>query len=149
MGKQSYERVSKRSLSSRSERYERPVKRRRLCLQESMEKTITEELGNEDMKSNLEIDVTNEAAVILDNCIAVQTDLSFDMIERDVVKLRCEIEELKRENETLKQLESELEERTMNEGYFKDDGKKVLYYTGLSTRGLLVTLFMYIKPYLQ
>ena len=89
-----------------------------------MEKTITEELGNEDMESNLEIDVTNEAAVILDNCIAVQTDLSFDMIERDVVKLRCEIEELKRENETLKQtvkqLESELEERTMNEGYFKE-----------------------------
>ena len=41
--------------------------------------------------------------------------------------LRCEIEELKRENETLKQavkqLQSELEEWKMNEGYFEDDDK--------------------------
>ena len=36
----------------------------------------------------------------------------------------------------------------MNEGYVNDD-KKVLYYTGLSTWGLLMTLFMYIKPYLH
>ena len=60
-----------------------------------------------------------------------------------------EIEELKRENESLKQtvnrLESELEGQTMNEEYFKDDNKKVLYYMGLSTWGLLMTLFMYIK----
>ena len=64
-----YECVSKRSLSSRSERYERAVKRRKLCLQESMEKAITEELGIEDIESNLEIDITNEDDVILDNVL--------------------------------------------------------------------------------
>ena len=75
-------------------------------MQELIEKT---ELGNEDIESNLEIEVTNEAAVIIDNCIAVQTDLSFDMIEQDVVKLQCKIEELKRENQTLKQTVKQLE----------------------------------------
>ena len=50
-------------------------------MQESMEKAITEELGIEDIESNLEIDITNEDDVILDKYIAVQTDLSFDMIE--------------------------------------------------------------------
>ena len=146
-----YEKVSKRSLTSRSERYDRAVKRRRLCLQELMEKTATEEeeLENEDIELDLEIDVTT---VIPDNyhSIAVQTDNSFDMIEQN---FQHEIEELRRENETLKQtfnrLESELEGQTMNEEYFKDDNKKVLYYTGLSTWGLLMTLFMYIKPYLN
>ena len=67
--------------------------------------------------------------------------------------LRCEIKELKRKNETLKQtvkqLQSEVEERKMNEGYFEDDDKKVLYYTGLSTWGLLMTLFVYLKPSLH
>ena len=38
-----------------------------------MEKTITEELGNKEMESNLEVDGANEATVTLDNCIAVQT----------------------------------------------------------------------------
>ena len=116
-----------------------------------MEKTATEEeeLENEDIELDLEIDVTT---VIPDNyhSIAVQTDNSFDMIEQN---FQHEIEELRRENETLKQtfnrLESELEGQTMNEEYFKDDNKKVLYYTGLSTWGLLMTLFMYIKPYLN
>ena len=106
-----YEKVSKRSLTSRSERYDRAVKRRRLCLQELMEKTATEEeeLENEDIELDLEIDVTT---VIPDNyhSIAVQTNNSFDMIEQN---FQHEIEELKRENETLKQavnqLESELE----------------------------------------
>ena len=60
-----YERISKRSLTSRSERYERALKRRILCSQESMEKTITEDLGNEEMEANLEIDRANEATVIL------------------------------------------------------------------------------------
>ena len=116
-----------------------------------MEKTATEEeeLENENIELDLKIDVTT---VIIDNyhIIAVQTDNSFDMIEQN---FQHEIEELKRENETLKQtvnwLESELEGRTMNEEYFKDDNKKVLYYMGLSTWGLLMTLFMYIKPYLN
>ena len=87
------------------------VKRRRLCLQELMERTATEEeeLENEDIELDLEIDVTT---VIPDNyhSIAVHTDNSFDMIEQN---FQHEIEELKRENETLKQavnqLESELE----------------------------------------
>ena len=61
-----YEKVSKRSLTSRSERYDRAVKRRRLCLQELMEKTATEEeeLENEDIDLDLKIDVTT---VIPDN----------------------------------------------------------------------------------
>ena len=58
--------------------------------------------------------VTNQATVLLHNCIAVQTDLSCNMIEQDITMLRCEIEELKRENATLKQttkqLQSEQEE---------------------------------------
>ena len=122
-----YERVSKGSVSSRCERYERAAKRRRLRSTESMEKTSTEESENERMESNSEIGVTNHASALLHNCVTVQTDLSCDTIERDVTMLRCEIEELKRENETLKQavkqLQSELEERKMNEGYFEDDDK--------------------------
>ena len=98
-----YERVSKGSVSSRCERYERAAKRRRLHSTESMGKTSTEESENERMESNSEIGVTNHATALLHNCVTVQTDLSCDTIERDVTMLRCEMEELKRENETLKQ----------------------------------------------
>lgn len=37
----------------------------------------------------------------------------------------------------------------MNEANFKNDDKKVLYYTGLPKWELFVALLMYIKPYLR
>ncbi len=46
-------------------------------------------------------------------------------------------------------LRNEVEELTFNESYFRDDDKKVLYYTGLSTWELLHKLFIYVKPYLK
>lgn len=64
-----------------------------------------------------------------------------------------EIEELKRENKTLKEtvtnLQSTLQEVSMNEESFRDNDNKVLFYSGLSTWSLLMTLFMYVKPHLH
>ena len=81
-------------------------------MQESNEKElhVIENTGLDDgMVSDLDNEVpTDEATIVVDNCIAVETDLSGDLIERDVAKHQYEIEELKRENETLKQASKQL-----------------------------------------
>jgi hypothetical protein len=74
----------------------------------------------------------------LTKCVAVQTEESFGATEQ-------EIEEL---SETVTLLKLELVERKMDEEYFKNDDKKVLYYTGLPTWSLLMVLFTYVKSYL-
>ena len=133
-----YECLGEAHVESRSERYERVAKRRRLCLQET--ETV---MGND-----TDIDCSHETTVV-DNF--TQSDLSSDTFE-ERLQVR-KIEELKEENEYLRKgmgvLESEFKTCTLNEDFFKDDDKKVLFYTGLSTWGLLMSLFVYIKPSLQ
>ena len=45
-------------------------------------------------------------------------------------------------------MQSEMKKLSFDEEYFKND-KKVLYYTGLNTWSLLMTLFMFNKLYLH
>ena len=145
------------SQCSRSERYERAVKRRRtaMCSEESTEMvgTVEEEWeGDEDDC----VDNTNPAelqrfdmSTVTRNEVAVQTE---QMLECPG-QLSMQIEELKKENDHLKlvnhHLELKLKGQTLQEDNFRDDDKKVLYYTGLCKWELFVALFMYIKPYLQ
>ena len=142
-----YESIDKTCIESRTERYERGMKRRRMMLQEYAENECTQ--PTLDMNDNGE----PEDSVQNGNSITIQTDLSYVTIDEEMIKLRYEIDELRKENEKLKQSirdsTSLLEERTVNEGYFEDNDKKVLYYTGLGTWALLMTLFMYVKPHLQ
>ena len=84
-----------------------------------------------------------------DNVVAVQTLLH----SNDLTTLQSEAKKMKDENMILKakvqMLKNEVEELTLNEKYFRDDDKKVLYYTGLSTWELLHKLFTYVKPSLK
>lgn len=51
--------------------------------------------------------------------------------------------------EAISQMRSALNENSINEESFADNNKKVVFYTGLSTRCLLKTIFSFIKPYLR
>ena len=125
-------------------RYERAERRRRLCLKESTDIVITDELGddNEVVSENEEVsenDLRNKETSAVNEChnVATQTEESYSK-EQD-------IEDLK---QAVSLLRSELAEQIIDEEYFKYDDKKVLYYTGLSTWSLLMKLFVYVKRYL-
>ena len=76
-----------------------------------------------------------------------------DLLKQSEQSCQDKIEELKRENERLicfdDQLKVKLEAHTLNEENFRNDDKKVLFYTGLSTWELLLTLFTYVQPNLS
>ena len=155
----------KTSLDVASQRNERAQKRRRLCDNSNFIEISTVDTsidtGNElELQSESHViestgDNGNEANdvdhVVHTSSIAVQTDPLQGL--EDIKKYQDKIEELKNENETLKKnvhfLELELKERYINEEYFKDNDKKVLFYTGLGTWSLLMALFTYIKPFLN
>ena len=119
-------------------RYEQTERRRRLCLRESTDIVVTDELGD-DNEVVSENDLRNKETSTVNEChnVATQTEESYSK-EQD-------IEDLK---QAVSLLRSELAERIKDEEYFKYDDKKVLYYTGLSTWSLLMKLFVYVKRYL-
>ncbi len=150
-----YKGTNKRTSESTSERYERAVKRRRLRVDTSVESGVAEtDKQNYEIGSTLGVEAAVEPLNF--SSIAIETDITFGLVEKsfdDMIKLQKENEELKKENIALKKTVSELQsallECSMKEESFKDNDKKVVFYTGLSTWSLLMTLFMYVKPYLS
>ena len=107
--------------------------------------TVTCGDGNDDEMENAEEccdTVTTRTEV------AVQTEET-----EDHRQLKEEMEELKKENDHLKltnhHLTLKVEEQSFTEDNFRNNDKKVLYYTGLCKWELFVALFEYIKPCLQ
>ena len=162
-----YEEVCEDGPSSRSERYDRAVKRRRLCLQEN-EAEIVQDEAEIAQDEAVEMEATeaeptvedlikeNETLKVLQqNYLGEIEDLrrENDLLKQSEQSCQDKIEELKKENERLicfdDQLKVKLEAHTLNEENFRNDDKKVLFYTGLSTWELLLTLFTYVQPNLS
>ena len=139
-----YKEIDKRSLEKTTERYERAAKRRRLRMDAMIVESF--DLGCNEQIDELYPEETDESVVTHSS---VQTEISFDLVEEhfdSIKKLKSENEQLKKENEAMKQTISKLH---WKEESFKDNDKKVVFYTGLCTWGLLMTLFTYIKPHLH
>ena len=135
-----YKEIDKRSLEKTTERYERAAKRRRLRMDAECF-----DLGCNEQIDELYPEETDESVVTHSS---VQTEISFDLVEQhfdSIKKSKSENEQLKKENEAMKQTISKLH---WKEESFKDNDKKVVFYTGLCTWGLLMTLFTYVKPHL-
>ena len=150
-----YEEIAKSCSESTTKRYERAVKRRRLRL-DTMMATSFDELDDE-----VDLEETDESHLVKHSSTSVQTEN--DHVEElldDIKQLKSENEQLRKENDLLKkenealkntvsQLHTALQDSSMNEESFEDDDKKVVFYTGLSTWSILMTLFTYIKPFLH
>ena len=140
---------------SRAERYERPLKRQRISVEDDDE-VVTLSLEEESTCTTSSVD----NLLAMDTCsfTAVQTDLSFDTAldlatPQDVKELQSQLDQTKKENNALKEviekLVQKVKESLFDEAYFENDNKKVLYYTGLSTWKLFQKLFLYVKPHLK
>lgn len=132
-----------------TERYDRAVNRR-------FKRMVTRMLESDDETDEMDCNLIEEAIESPITHSSVQTDITFAQVDEDfenITSLKKEIHDLRKENETLKEtvthLQLVLQESTMNEASFKGNDQKVLFYTGLSTWSLFMTLFTYIKPYLH
>ena len=143
-----YENISASTIKSCSERYERVIKRRRLTTDDEL--PVYE---HNDILLDRDDTMTNNDNKSVE--IHVQTDLTCDSgfdipTHQYVEELKSELDKVKNENRILIQAKkSELKKTSMNEDDFKDNDKKVLYYTGLCTWELFRKLFEYIEPYLK
>ena len=121
--------------SSATERYDRAMARKRLTCE-------NDQTGSEE---NMEEDQCNENQC----CVAVQTDLG----TQDIQKLQSDLDDMKEENAQLhsviKDLKHQVMELTLDEAALKGNNEKVLFLTGLSCWELLHTLFIYVKPFMK
>ena len=147
--------VGRAMVQSRAERYERALKRQRVSVEDDDE-VVTPSLEEESTCTTS----SKDNLLVIETCssTAVQTDLSFDTAldlatPHDVKELQSQLDQTKKENNVLKgvieKLVQKVKESSFDEAYFKNDNKKVLYYTGLSTWELFQKLFLYVKPHLK
>ena len=120
------------------------------------ESRIREDMRQDEYLNNEQLD----SDLVEESGIAAQTDILSEDLDAATVALQQEVNKVKKERDALKEenailkeklesMQSEMKKLSFDQEYLKNNDKKVLYYTGLSTWSLLMTLFMFIKPHLH